>query len=408
MRRLKKLSKRSRTSGLLAGCLAVVALLATASAASAVTYRPTRTDDPVPNGCQKHNCSLREAVIAANASGIPATILLRPGKRYELTRPGPGEDAALTGDLDVTAPLLVGTKGLIGTRQRHRGTKLAVIDGNGIDRVFDIHATTLRLVWTVVRGGHARRTAGDDGNGGAIRGGVLKIHSKSRLVDNVADGNGGAFANSLFPRAALQRGYEHRADQGKPCRRKRWRAVRGERPEEVPADGQAQDHPQHCRWLRGRALRLRFLHPLLDHRRQPIRRERGGIALSGTGSSGFDWSTVSGNIAALSGGGVYTTAPGGGPVAEDKGLFAAISTIANNRAGADGGGIAAPGGGRPPTSRASPSPAMESRRANWAEAYTWATATPSVCGTRSWRSTSPAPPPLIAAVVRASTRAVTT
>ena len=197
MRRLKKLSKRSRTSGLLAGCLAVVALLATASAASAVTYRPTRTDDPVPNGCQKHNCSLREAVIAANAGGMPATILLRPGKRYELTRPGPGEDAALTGDLDVTAPLLVGTKGLIGTRQRHRGTKLAVIDGNGIDRVFDIHATTLRLVWTVVRGGHARRTAGDDGNGGAIRGGVLKIHSKSRLVDNVADGNGGAFATTL-------------------------------------------------------------------------------------------------------------------------------------------------------------------------------------------------------------------
>ncbi len=46
MRRLKKLSKRPRTSGLLAGCLAAVALLATASAASAVTYRPTRTDDP--------------------------------------------------------------------------------------------------------------------------------------------------------------------------------------------------------------------------------------------------------------------------------------------------------------------------------------------------------------------------
>ena len=66
MRRLKKLSKRSRTSGLLAGCLAAVALLATASAASAATYRPTRTDDPAPNGCKKKNCSLREAVIAGN------------------------------------------------------------------------------------------------------------------------------------------------------------------------------------------------------------------------------------------------------------------------------------------------------------------------------------------------------
>src|SRR5512132_1629426 len=108
MRRLKKLSKRPRTSGLLAGCLAAVALLATASAASAVTYRPTRTDDPVPNGCKAKDCSLREALIAANASGTPATILLRPGKRYVLTRPGLGEDAAATGDLDLTSQLTVG------------------------------------------------------------------------------------------------------------------------------------------------------------------------------------------------------------------------------------------------------------------------------------------------------------
>ena len=78
MRRLKKLSKRPRTSGLLAGCLAAVALLATASAASAVTYRPTRTDDPAPNGCKKKDCSLREAVIAANASGTPGRSCCAP------------------------------------------------------------------------------------------------------------------------------------------------------------------------------------------------------------------------------------------------------------------------------------------------------------------------------------------
>ena len=106
MRRLKKPSKRSRTSGLLAGCLAAVALLATASAASAKTYRPTRTDDPTPNGCKPKDCSLREAVIASNGSGTPATILLRPGKRYVLTRKGVGENAALTGDLDTSGPLI--------------------------------------------------------------------------------------------------------------------------------------------------------------------------------------------------------------------------------------------------------------------------------------------------------------
>ena len=76
-------------------------MLAMASTASAATYQPTRTDDPAPNGCKQKDCSLREAVIASNAGyPRPSTIPLRPGKRYELTRPGPGEDAAVTGDLD--------------------------------------------------------------------------------------------------------------------------------------------------------------------------------------------------------------------------------------------------------------------------------------------------------------------
>ena len=343
MRRLKKLSKRYRIRGLLVGCLGTVAMLAMGSAASAATYRPTRTDDPVPNGCKAKDCSLREAVIAADTSGMPATILLRPGKRYELTRPGPGEDAALTGDLDVTAPLLVGTKGLIGTRKRHRGTKLAVIDGNGIDRVFDIHATTLRLVWTVVSGGHARRTAGDDGNGGAIRGGVLKIHSKSRLVDNVADGNGGAFATTLSEplfnggmSTVLIKG-NHAAGSGGAL------YVESAPRRFLPMDRLRITHNTaggSGGALFGSGFSIRYS-TIADNRSGE---NGGGIALSGTGSSGFDWSTVSGNRAALSGGGVYTTAPGGGPVAGDRGLFAAISTIANNRAGADGGGIAAPGG----------------------------------------------------------------
>ena len=92
MKRLKKLSKRPRTSELLAACLGAVVLLTTASAASAVTYRPTRTNDPKPNGCKPKDCSLREAVIAANdAQG--GMILLRPGKHYELTRKGAGENA---------------------------------------------------------------------------------------------------------------------------------------------------------------------------------------------------------------------------------------------------------------------------------------------------------------------------
>ena len=196
MKRLKKPPKRPRTSGLLAGCLAAVAMLATASAASAVTYRPTRTDDPAPNGCKKKDCSLREAVIAANASGTRATILLRPGKRYMLTRKGAGEDAALTGDLDISSgPLTVKTEGGGKSNQ-------ATIDANRIDRIFD---GSLTVNGVTLRDGHARTVAGDAGAGGAIPGDVLDIRN-SRLINNTADyhpsnlfvnGSGGAiFVNS--------------------------------------------------------------------------------------------------------------------------------------------------------------------------------------------------------------------
>ena len=332
-----KTSKLSFVCGVLACCLAGIALLGAASA-SAATYRPTRTDDPAPNGCQPRDCSLREAVIAANAAGTAgsSTILLRPGRRYKLTQPGPGEDAALTGDLDVSAPLTVGTKGLIGTRNRRRGTKLAVIDGNDIDRVFDIHGTTLKLVWTVVRDGHARQTNGDDGSGGAVRGGVLRLHSKSRLVSNVADGNGGAFATTLnaspspssYLSGVLLKG-NHAAGNGGAV------FVEGGPREFLPVDGSRVVHNSAggsggAIFGSGPAVR----YSTIGDNRSGL--DGGGIAFAGS-LGGVLWSTVSGNRAGLSGGGIDTTASGSGA---EAGLYLADSTVANNRAGGDGGGVA--------------------------------------------------------------------
>ncbi|MGZ5359740.1 MAG: choice-of-anchor Q domain-containing protein [Solirubrobacterales bacterium] len=194
MRRLKKLSKRSRTSGLLAGCLAAVALLATASAASAATYRPTRTDDPAPNGCKKKNCSLREAVIAANANG-GGKIVLRPGKRYVLTRKGAGENAGLTGDLDVSLGVEPFDVSLgIEVRTKGRRGPMATIDANGIDRIFDGSPTLDRVI---LRDGHARVTPGGSGDGGAVRGYPRVINS--RFINNTADGRGGAIYFSRGP-----------------------------------------------------------------------------------------------------------------------------------------------------------------------------------------------------------------
>ncbi|MBI4259551.1 MAG: CSLREA domain-containing protein, partial [Actinobacteria bacterium] len=65
------------------------------------TFTPTRTDDPAPDGCAPEDCSLREAVIAANQDPAADTIQV-PAGTYDLTIAGAGEDASATGDLDMT------------------------------------------------------------------------------------------------------------------------------------------------------------------------------------------------------------------------------------------------------------------------------------------------------------------
>ena len=86
------------------------------------------------------DCSLREAVRAANAdaavdgctAGSGADMILLPAGTYTLTLEGVNEDAAASGDLDITSSLsMVG----ISTRD-------TVIDGNHTDRVIDVLGTT--------------------------------------------------------------------------------------------------------------------------------------------------------------------------------------------------------------------------------------------------------------------------
>ena len=55
----------------------------------------TRFDDRNSGNCLPGDCSLREAVISANAAGVPSTVLL-PAGTYSLTIPGRGEDLAAT------------------------------------------------------------------------------------------------------------------------------------------------------------------------------------------------------------------------------------------------------------------------------------------------------------------------
>ena len=372
MRRLRKLSRRFQASGLVAGCLAAVVLLATASAASAVTYRPTRTDDPAPNGCKKKNCSLREAVIAANANG-GGKIVLRPGKRYVLTRKGAGENAGLTGDLDVSLGVEPFDVNLgIEVRTKGRRGSMATIDANGIDRIFDGSPTLDRVI---LRDGHARVTPSGSGDGGAVRGYPRIINS--RFINNTADGRGGAIYFSRGPSQiskSVFKGNSAASDGGAVYF---LQVCFGGHEGHLNFGGSRATH--NSAGGNGGAI---FSYCSLELRRSYLGQNSAKLAGGGIFSPGMtvppqattsnpsDWesfvgmrrSTVTGNHARAFGGGIALDAGSGGSISRSTisgnsgyggggigindpvsrpavSLAVENSTVANNRAGNDGGGI---------------------------------------------------------------------
>lgn len=114
--------------------------LASVPIAYAASIAVTTTEDELN---QDGDCSLREAIRAVNthttidacpAGGDDPRITLSAG-RYTLTLAGRGDDAGLTGDLDIIASLT-----LTGT-----GARTTIIDGNDLDTVFAILGATTTL-----------------------------------------------------------------------------------------------------------------------------------------------------------------------------------------------------------------------------------------------------------------------
>lgn len=140
-----------------AAAAAAAILLLLPAAGTARTFRVTEHKDPVPGACTAADCTLREAVIAANERAGKDTILLPSRAPYILQRASSGEDAARNGDLDITSgPLTV----------VHRGKGTAIIDARRTDRIFDIGAARTRLQKLTIRGGRAHPVdAGGDGGG---------------------------------------------------------------------------------------------------------------------------------------------------------------------------------------------------------------------------------------------------
>ena len=157
----------------------------------------TTADDAAANG----NCTLREAVIAANTdtavdrcpAGSGADIVLLRAGTYILTLTGPNEDAGHSGDLDIVDGLTI----------RGAGAGTTVLDGGAFeydsDRVLHVlTGATVAVSGVTIRGGLC------GGGGGILNRGTLTI-TDSMLRDNIVNeivpcgpigGGGAAIYNS--------------------------------------------------------------------------------------------------------------------------------------------------------------------------------------------------------------------
>lgn len=117
----------------LAAFVLVAASLMAPAVARAAAFTVTRFDDPPPNGCLPADCSLREAIIAANAAP-GSTVTLRAGT-HTLTRAGADTAAtnASIGDLDILVGMTVTGAGNGSTIVQAGAAK-----GAGIHRIFDV------------------------------------------------------------------------------------------------------------------------------------------------------------------------------------------------------------------------------------------------------------------------------
>jgi CSLREA domain-containing protein len=155
--------------------------------AGQTTFMVTKTADTNDGACTERDCSLREAIIAANAMGN--TDIEIPAGVYKLTINGADEDFGATGDLDLRKSVNI----------RGAGARKTIVDGRGIDRVIHtpiqgIQPTpfTVSIVGVTITGGAAPRNFGGGGIFHQARGATLYL-TDSTVGDNTASWGGGIY-----------------------------------------------------------------------------------------------------------------------------------------------------------------------------------------------------------------------
>jgi CSLREA domain-containing protein len=146
------------------------------------SYTPTKFTDSADGVCDVTDCSLREAIIAANAAPGPDIIELAAGT-YELSIADSdgGED---NGDLDITDSVFITAA----------NAQQTIIDANQIDRVFEVASSTTGVTFRnlTITGGSK---TGANGGGVSINGNAEVVIDTCILTDNHTTGGGGSLSN---------------------------------------------------------------------------------------------------------------------------------------------------------------------------------------------------------------------
>ncbi len=310
---------------------AVLIALVVVPAATAKTYKVTTRSDHAPGACTAGDCTLREAVIAANATlTVADTIVLPSTKPYKLTIPGTDEGGAMTGDLDITNNRL---------RIVHPGKGKATIGGNALDRVFEVFAAAT-FEKLVIRNG---LSGGLSGSGGGIAGYAKVTLLGSTVTGNRAGGCGGginligAAARLVLRNSAVTKnqaqfdggGISASCQGGIGAVSIRNSTVSGNRADSN-GDGTGRGGGIYLQTITG--IQSEILRSTFANNRSG---SEGGGAYTDLGRIRIQGSTFNGNRSTLGGGGIS--------VDGTEPLVVLNTTVAGNKSASNGGGIFADG-----------------------------------------------------------------
>ena len=186
--------------------MAVVALAAVPASAAADEFVPTRFDDPAPNGCKPADCSLREAIKAANNHGGADRVSLSSGT-YRMEIPGTSGASIEDGDFNILGDLTIRGRGVDGPDK-------TTVNGKGLDRVFTAvgDAKFLRLQ---IRGGDASADPAHTSFGGGLAAFGDKVVLKNVfLTRNAATYGGGIWSVATDLRVLKSTVYYNQSTEG--------------------------------------------------------------------------------------------------------------------------------------------------------------------------------------------------